>query len=114
MTPLQLVGLLFDGTQVLLTHSRMVALLSVQILGIGALGIWGVSAAQETEIQDRWVAGLSLGLCGFVLLSYALVGIATIFHLSLSGLAMGMLIFSSLGVAMGVLIFVKKKNVLSD
>jgi hypothetical protein len=114
MSLIALIALLFDGTQVLVENIEMILILSVQIMGIGVLTVWGISASRAKGEHNHWVASLSLGLCGFVLLSYVIVAISRIWHATLPILAMGMLIVSSLGVVMGFLSFIKKKNVLFD
>jgi hypothetical protein len=114
MNLIALIGLLFDGAQVLVENLRMILIFSVQILGIGVLTFWGISTRRAKGELTHRVAILSLGLCGFVLLSYAIVAISRIWHATLPILAIGMLIVSSLGVVMGFLSFIKKKKLPVD
>lgn len=111
MNLLALIGLLFDGAQVLTESIKIILILSVHIIGIGVLTVWGISASRANgEWHNHWVASLSLGLCGFVLLSYAIVAISRIWYWALPILPNGLLILSFLACAIGLLISIKKKH----
>jgi hypothetical protein len=110
MSLIALIGLLFDGAQVLVENSKSILLLSVQITGIGVLAFWGISGGRaKGEWHHAGVASLSLGLCGFVLLSYAIVALSRIWHAALPILSSGLFVLSFLGCAAGFLVYIKKK-----
>jgi hypothetical protein len=110
MNLIALLGLLFDGAQVLVENLKMILIFSIQIFGIGVLTSWGISNSRANGQHTHWVAFLNLGLCGFVLLSYAIVAISRVWHAALPILAMGMLTVSSLVVLIRFLVFIKKKE----
>ena len=114
MNLIALIGLLFDGAQVLVENLKLILIFSVQILGIGVLTSWGISTSRAKGEQTHWVAALSLGLCGFVLLSYAIVAMARVWPATLPVLSNGLFLLSFLGCAIGFLGFIKKKNSLVD
>jgi hypothetical protein len=110
MNLIALIGLLFDGTQVLVENIEMILILSVGIVGIGLLAFWGVTTGRAKGEHHHWVATLSLGLVGFVLLSYVIVAISRVWHASLAFLSNGLFLLSCLGCAIGFLGFLKKKS----
>lgn len=111
MNPMTLIGLLFDGAQVLFENIKSISVLSVNIIGIGVLAFWGISAHRaNSEWSKNGVALLSTGLCGFVLVSYAIVAISRIWHLALPILSNGLLIIVLLALATGLLLALKKKT----
>jgi hypothetical protein len=110
MNLIALIGLLFDGTQVLEENLEIILIFSVNILGIGLLAFWAVANGRAKREHHHWVATLSLGLGGFVLLSYVIVAISRIWHASLAFLSNGLFLLSCLGCAIGFLGFIKKKS----
>jgi hypothetical protein len=80
------------------------------MIGIGVFGFWGMFASRaQVEWSKNGVALLSIGISGFVILSYAIVAISSIWPLALPILAKGLLILSLLAFAIAFLLFVKKK-----
>jgi hypothetical protein len=111
MNPMTFIGLLFDGAQVLFENSRIISVSSVNIVGTGVLVLWGISANRAgSEASTYWVALLSMGMCCFVMVSYAIVTISLIWHLALPILSNGLLILVLLALATRLLLAIKKKS----
>lgn len=111
MNPINMISLLLDGTQVLFEHIKVIAVLSVNILGIGAWVLMGISPDRaKREWNKSGTALLSMGICGFVLLSYAIIAVSRIWYSALPVLSNGLLIFSLLGLGTGFLFLLKKKT----
>src|ERR1044071_5364699 len=111
MTPMTLIGLLFDGAQVLFEHRWIILVLSANFIGIGLWVLWGISANRANrESSTDGIAVLSTGICGFVLASYAIVAISRIWHVALPVLSNGLLIVALLALVTRLLPFIKKKS----
>jgi hypothetical protein len=109
MNPITVIGLLSDGAQVLLENIKIISILSANIIGIGVWVLWGISANRANrEWSKNGVALLSIGICGFVLVSYAIVAISRIWNVALPILSNGLLILSLLSLGAGLLLYVKK------
>lgn len=107
------IGLLFDGAQVLFDNIKIISVFGANVIGTGILIIWG-TAKRAGRANSEWskngIALLSAGLCGFVLVSYAIVAISRIWHSTLSILSNGLLIVSLLALLTGLLLFIKKRD----
>ena len=111
MNPITVIGLFFDGAQVLFGNIKIISALSANIIGIGAWILLGISANRaDKDWRQNGVAFLSMGICGFVLVSYAIVAISSIWHLALPILSNGLLIFSLLGIVLSLFRLLKKKT----
>lgn len=111
MSSMTLIGLLFDGAQVLSENVVVISVLSVNIIGMGVLVFTGFFA---NRANSAWrmdgVALMSTGLCTFVLVSYVIVVISGIRYLALSILSNGLLVLSLLACVAGLLYLIKKKH----
>ena len=111
MDPMAVIGLLLDGAEVLFENIKIILVLSANIAGMGALIFWGIIASRaNSESSKHGVALLSMGVCGFVLVSYTIVAISRMWPLALSILSNGLLILSLLALATGLPVFIKKKE----
>jgi hypothetical protein len=110
MNPMTVIGLLYDGAQILFENSKIISVFVANVIGIGVLVFWGISPKRANrEVSKDWVALLSMGICGFVLVSYAIVAISRIWPLALPILSNSLLIVSLLAFVIGLLLFIKKK-----
>jgi hypothetical protein len=110
MSPDAFLRLLLDGAQVLFENTKVLLVLSLNILGIGLLASQGIPIHRPNrEWQKDGVAVLSAGISGFVLLSYGITAISRVWNLALPVLANGLLIVSLLAATTGLLISIKKK-----
>src|ERR1044071_4774168 len=110
MNPMTVIGLLFDGAQVLFENSRMIAVLSANIIGMGLWVLLGISVNRaDREWSKHGIAFLSTGVCGFVLVNYAIVIISRIWPSALPILSQGLLILSLLAFIVALLLSIKKK-----
>lgn len=111
MNPMNLVGLLFDGAQVVVENIKIISVLSANIVGIGILVFWGISANRASrEWSKNGIALLSMGVCAFVLASYGIVAISRIWHGALPILSNGLLLLSSVAIVLGLFHLIKKKT----
>jgi hypothetical protein len=111
MNPMTVIGLLFDGAQVLFENIRIISVLSANIIGIGLWVLLGISANRANrEWSKDGIALLSTGICGFVLVNYAIVVISRIWHSALPILSHGLLILSLLAFIVGLLLSIKNKD----
>jgi hypothetical protein len=111
MNPMTLIGLLVDGAQILFANSRIISVLSVNIIGMGLWVILGISTNQaDREWSKYGIALLSTGVCGFVVVNYAIVVISRIWHSALPILSQSLLILSLLALIAGLLLSIKKKH----
>jgi hypothetical protein len=112
MSPMAVIGLLFDGAQVLFDNIKIILVFGANVIGIGVLVFWGISAHRaNSESSKHGVALLSTGVCGFVLVSYAIVAISRIWPLALPILSNGLLILLLLALGTGLLLIYKKKDI---
>lgn len=110
MNPTAMINLLLDGAQVFIENIKIISILIVNLLGIGILLFKVVDSRQSNSEQNPDAAAMwSLGICGFVLASYAIVAISKIWHEALPILSSGLLLAALLAFAAGFLHRIKKK-----
>lgn len=110
MNPLTAIGLISDGAQTLVENIEVICVLMANIIGIGVLFSWPLSLNPANgEWRKNGVAILSIGICGFVLLSYAIIAVSRIWHTALPVLSNGLLLFALLALGISLLTSIKKK-----
>lgn len=110
MNPLTAIGLISDGAQILVENIEIICILMANIIGIGVLFSWCMTLnPANSKWRKNGVAVLSIGIGGFVLLSYAIIAVSRIWQKTLPVLSTGLLLLALLAIGISLLTFTKKK-----